>query len=82
MGIFIVGQRRGSIEPHLPALHVHFPSPAAAGERIALPGAEPKTRINIGVKKLYMLMEMARQVSDNQAEKFLESLDEECSMLI
>jgi len=52
------------------------------GERIALPGAEPKTHINIGVKKLYMLMEMARQVSDNQAEKFLESLDEECSMLI
>ena len=47
-----------------------------------MPGAEPKTHINIGVKKLYMLIEMARQVGDNLAEKFLEILDEECSTII
>jgi hypothetical protein len=69
-----------------PSRHVLYRSPPdfllVPGERIAMPGAEPKTHINIGVKKLYMLIEMARQVGDNLAEKFLEILDEECSTII
>lgn len=37
-----------------------------------------ETHINIAIKKLYMLIEMARQVADNVADKFLEILEEEC----
>ena len=34
--------------------------------------------INIGIKKLYMLIEMARQAEDEPSEKFLQSLYDEC----
>eukprot|EP00043_Microstomoeca_roanoka_P008729 m.83797 g.83797 ORF g.83797 m.83797 type:complete len:760 (+) comp14362_c0_seq1:174-2453(+) len=39
---------------------------------------QESVEISLGIKKLYMLLEMARQAEENSSEKFLESLFDEC----
>jgi len=51
------------------------------GSKLTGPGGMDYTHINIGIKKLYMLIETARQVGKDQADKFLELLFEECQYL-
>jgi len=50
----------------------------AHGSKLTIEALADSVHISIGVKKLYMLIEMARQVEDNQAETFLDNLYEEC----
>eukprot|EP00045_Choanoeca_perplexa_P011308 m.119347 g.119347 ORF g.119347 m.119347 type:complete len:755 (+) comp15586_c0_seq1:125-2389(+) len=48
------------------------------GSKLTIEALADTVHISIGVKKLYMLIEMARQMDHNQAETFLDNLYEEC----
>jgi hypothetical protein len=54
---------------------VAFDSP---GSKLTIEALAETVHLSLGVKKLYMLIEMSRQVAEGQAEKFLDILYEEC----